>query len=118
VRWEGEASDERLASLLRGATALAYPSLGEGFGLPVVEAMAEGIPVLTSAGTACADVAGDAGWIVDPYDVDAIADGLARLVDDSALRATLAARGRAKAGTWSWTRTAEGTREAYVRATA
>jgi len=116
VLWEGQASDERLSALYRGATAAAYVSLGEGFGLPVVEAMALGVPCLTSAGTACADVAGDAALLADPYDVQAIADGLLRLASDAALRRDLAARGRSRAASLSWDKTAEGTRAAYERA--
>ena len=118
VRWEPSPDDARLAALLAGATALAYPSLGEGFGLPVVEAMAAGVPVLTSAGTACAEVAAGAAALCDPYDVDALADGLRRLVGDADLRRDLAARGRARAAALSWEATAEGTRAAYARAVA
>lgn len=118
VRWEAAPDDARLASLLVGATALAYPSLGEGFGLPVVESMAAGVPVLTSDGTACAEVAAGAALLCDPYDVDALAAGLARLAADPALRADLAARGRARAAALSWAATAEGTRAAYARAVA
>jgi glycosyltransferase involved in cell wall biosynthesis len=116
VRWEGAADDHRLSALYRGALAFAYPSLGEGFGLPVAEAMSLGVPVLTSAGTACEDLAGDAALAVDPYDVEAIADATLRLARDGALRADLAARGRARAAAWTWERTAVETRACYERA--
>jgi glycosyltransferase involved in cell wall biosynthesis len=118
VRYEGGVSDARLASLYGGALALAYPSLGEGYGLPVAEAMAAAVPVVTSAGTACEDLAGGAALLVDPYDVESIADALVRVATDDALRRDLAARGRSRAGPWSWERTAEGTRAAYERALA
>ena len=118
VRHEEAASDARLCALYRGATALVYPSLGEGFGLPVAEAMAAGLPVLTSAGTACAELAEGAALAVDPYDVEAMADALLRLAGDASLRADLSARGLARAASLTWERTAEGTRAAYERAAA
>jgi glycosyltransferase involved in cell wall biosynthesis len=117
VRFEGDVDDARLAALYAGARALVYPSLGEGFGLPVIEAMAAGLPVVTSAGTACADVAGEAALLVDPYDVDAIATSLSRAIEDDGLRSDLAARGRARARELTWAKTAEGTRASYERAT-
>ena len=116
VRVEGAVDDARLSALYGGATALVYPSLGEGFGLPVVEAMAASLPVVTSAATTCADVAGPASLLVDPYDVESIADALTRVVTDEALRADLAVRGRAEAARYSWDATAEGTRACYERA--
>lgn len=116
VRYEGAVSDARLCALYRGALALAYPSLGEGFGLPVLEGLHLGVPVVTSAGTACADVAGESALLVDPYDVDALTDGLARVVADKALRDDLVRRGRARAAEFTWERTAEATRATYARA--
>lgn len=116
VRWEERPDDARLAGLLAGARALLYPSLGEGFGLPVLEGMAHGIPVVTSAGTACADVAEGCALLVDPYDVEAMADAFRRVVEDRALAGALVARGRARAATFSWARTAEGTHAAWARA--
>jgi glycosyltransferase involved in cell wall biosynthesis len=74
--WVGEVSDEELASLYRGARALVFPSLYEGFGLPVLEAMASGTPVVTSRGGATEEVAGGAAILVDPLDVEAIAAGI------------------------------------------
>lgn len=118
VTWEESASDERLGALYRGAAALAYPSLGEGYGLPVAEAMAMGVPVVTSAGTACAEVAGDAALLVDPYSVDAIEGALGRILEDPSVAAALRARGLTRAAGWSWEATAAATRAAYERAAA
>jgi glycosyltransferase involved in cell wall biosynthesis len=118
VRWEERPDDARLAALLRGATALAYPSIAEGFGLPVVEAMAAGIPVLTTAGVPCTEFAPGAALLVDPYDVEAMADALVRLSTEARLREGLVARGLAAARSLTWARTAQGTRETYLRATA
>jgi glycosyltransferase involved in cell wall biosynthesis len=116
VRVEGAVEDARLAALYAGASALVYPSLGEGFGLPVVEAMAAALPVVTSAGTTCAEVAGAAALLVDPYDVEALADAMSRVAADGGLRAELGERGRLAASRYSWAKTAEGTRASYERA--
>lgn len=113
VTWEGRVDRARLGALYRGASALAYPSLGEGFGLPVVEAMAEGCPVLVARGTVCAELAGDAGISVDAEDVDALADGLARLLDDPELSRALGGRGRERALPFTWERAARETRHSY-----
>lgn len=90
-----------LLRLLRGAKALTFPSLYEGFGLPVNEAMLLGVPVLCSNTSSLPEVAGDAGILVDPYDVGAIAGGLLRLDSDDALRVDLAARGLEQAKNFS-----------------
>jgi len=82
-----------LMTLVRGARAVAFPSLYEGFGLPVLEAMSVGTPVLTSRAASLPEVAGDAALLVDPYRVDEIAQGIRRLDSDDALRAALAAAG-------------------------
>ncbi len=97
------------------ARALLMPSLHEGFGLPILEAMAAGTPVLTSEHGAMAEVAGDAALLVDPCDVPAMVDALERLVDDSALLADLAERGRRRASQWKWSDTARTTCEVYRR---
>ena len=102
-----------LDALYAGAAAVCYPSLREGFGLPVLEAMAQGAPVVTSSTTSTAEVAGDAGLLVDPLDVDAIAGALERLLADPELRARLGASARARAATFTWTRTADGVVAAY-----
>ena len=102
-------------ALYAGAAVVAYPSLREGFGLPVLEAMAQGAPVLTSKGTATEEVAGDAAVLVDPLDEDAIADALADLVADPG---DLGARARARAATFTWERCAAGYVDAYREAVA
>lgn len=96
------ARDEDLAALYRGARLLACVSLYEGFGLPIVEAMACGTPVLTSSVASMPEVAGDAAMTVDPYDTEAIAAGLQRLSSDLALRRSLSARGLERAKRYSW----------------
>ncbi len=94
-------------ALYRGALASVYPSLLEGFGLPVLESMALGCPVVTSSGTSTAElVAGDLGFAIDPRQPEAIADALSRLADDAGLRASMAARGRAAAADYTWERAA------------
>lgn len=109
VRFAGFISEENLPSYYRGALALAFPSLYEGFGLPVLEAMACGTPVLTSNATSLPEVVGDAGLMVDPYDVKAIAAGIERLVEDYQLREKLRTRGLERAKRYTWERTAEKT---------
>ena len=102
ISFVGAVSDKQLASLYRGALALVFVSLYEGFGLPIIECMACGAPVLTSTTTAMPEAAGDAAMLVDPYDLDAISDGMRRLADDAALRASLSARGLSRAAIFSW----------------
>jgi glycosyltransferase involved in cell wall biosynthesis len=104
-----------LPSVLSAADAFAYPSLFEGFGLPVAEAMACGVPVLTSNVSSLPEVAGDAALLVDPYDIEALAAGLRRVAADSALRAALRERGPAQAARYTWERTAELTLAAYKK---
>ncbi|HYH27960.1 MAG TPA: glycosyltransferase family 1 protein [Actinomycetota bacterium] len=109
----GKATATDLDALYRGADVLAYPSLYEGFGLPVLEAMARGIPVLTSNTSSLPEVAGDAAVLVDPSSVRAIADGLRSILSDATERSRLSEAGRARAGAFSWERTARLTVEAY-----
>jgi glycosyltransferase involved in cell wall biosynthesis len=94
----GYVSRPTLLALIRGARALLFPSLAEGFGLPVIEAMRLGTPVLTSADGALAEVAGQAALLIDPTDVDALARGICALSENEALAADLARRGRTRAG--------------------
>jgi glycosyltransferase involved in cell wall biosynthesis len=118
VRLAGYLPDADLPALLSGALAFAFPSLYEGFGLPVLEAMACGAPVLTSATSSLPEVAGDAALLVDPHDEAAIAAGLARLAADAGLRAELRERGLAHAARFTWERCARETldvlREAFA----
>jgi glycosyltransferase involved in cell wall biosynthesis len=111
VRLLGYVNDADLPGLMSGAVALAFPSLYEGFGLPALEAMACGTPVLTSGCSSLPEVVGDAAQLVDPLNTEAIADGLARLANDEALRAALRERGLARAATFTWERTARETLE-------
>lgn len=98
-------------ALLGGARVLAYPSLYEGFGLPVLEGFAAGVPVLTSNTSSLPEVAGDAALLVDPHDPDRIAEGLVRLLDDDALRERLRKAGRLRAADHTWPETARRTAE-------
>jgi glycosyltransferase involved in cell wall biosynthesis len=107
VHFLGYLDDATLGALYRRAVCLVFPSLYEGFGLPVVEAMALGAPVITSTVTALPEVAGDAALLVDPYDVDAIRTAMLRLLQDDGLRADLRARGRRRAADFTWERAAE-----------
>jgi glycosyltransferase involved in cell wall biosynthesis len=100
----GEVSDDELAALYRGARALVFPSLYEGFGIPVLEAMASGTPVVTSRGGATAEVAGGAAVLVDPLDVDVIAAGIG---EADARRDELRALGLERARAYSWDRVAD-----------
>ena len=111
VRFVAYVPYEQLADLYRGALALAYPSLWEGFGLPVLEAMACGTPVLTSLGSGTEEVAGEAALLVKPTDTGAIAEALEALAREPLLRADLGRRGLARAEGFSWQRTGEATRE-------
>ena len=110
VRWLGRVSDDELARLYRGALCVAYPSVYEGFGLPVLEAMACGAPVVTSRAGSTAEVAGDAAVLVDPLDTAEIAAGIEQAV---ARRDELAARGLERAAGFSWRATAESTLAVY-----
>jgi glycosyltransferase involved in cell wall biosynthesis len=113
----GRVGEEQLDALYRGADAFVYPSLYEGFGLPVVEAMARGVPTITSNTSSLPEVAGDAALLVDPTDVSEIAEALARVLTDRALADDLRARGRARAATFSWAATARATLDVYRHVT-
>jgi glycosyltransferase involved in cell wall biosynthesis len=114
----GAVDETTLAALYAGARVFAYPSLYEGFGLPLLEAMAAGEPVLTSAGGTCAEVTGEAALLVDPTNTDAIASGLERLLRSDAERRRLSELGRARERGFTWERTAASTVAVYRRAIA
>jgi glycosyltransferase involved in cell wall biosynthesis len=113
VRWEGEVGDDELARLYRGALCVVYPSLYEGFGIPVLEAMACGAPVVTSRGGATEEVAGGAAALVDPGDVSSIAAGIEEAI---ARRTELRAAGLQRAGAYSWDESARLLLQAYEAA--
>jgi glycosyltransferase involved in cell wall biosynthesis len=112
----GAVPDADLPSLYNLAVALVYPSLAEGFGLPVLEAMACGTPVVASPRGALPEVGGDAVLWVEPEDEEAIAEGIERIVTDNDLRGKLRAAGPSRAAHFEWKETARGTLEAYRRA--
>jgi glycosyltransferase involved in cell wall biosynthesis len=113
VETAGFVSDDELARLYRGAACLVYPSVYEGFGLPVLEAMACGTPVVTSRNTALAELAGGAGVLVDPLDVEAIAAGIA---EAARRREELRAAGLERAQAFTWEAAAHATAEVYHEA--
>ncbi|HEX4483908.1 MAG TPA: glycosyltransferase family 1 protein [Solirubrobacteraceae bacterium] len=105
----GYVSDAQLGELYRRCAIFCYPSLGEGFGLPVLEAMAAGAPVVTSDLSSLPEVGGDAAEYVDPHDVGSIAAGIRRVLEDGTLRERLAQAGPRRASEFSWTHFAEQT---------
>jgi len=115
VRHLGYLPRRHVAALMQGACFFAFPSIYEGFGLPVVEAMSLGVPVLTSTGGALPEVAGDAAELVDPLDPGAIVRGIRKLAVDAELRAELGRRGREQAARFSGGAYAERLRVAYRR---
>jgi glycosyltransferase involved in cell wall biosynthesis len=102
-----------LEQLYRRAAIFAFPSLDEGFGMPVLDAMARGVPVLTSSVSAMPEVAAEAGLLVDPHDVTSIAEGLRRLTVDTALRERLTRAGLARIQEFSWEKSVEATWKVY-----
>ena len=116
VRFFGFVPHETLAALYRMATVFAFPSLYEGFGLPPLEAMACGTPVVTSRISSLPEVVGDGALLVDPYNEDDIAQGIARVLDDEDLRARLVERGLERAASYSWARSVRQIHAGYLKA--
>lgn len=116
VDFTGRIAEEKLPGLYRGAEALVFASLYEGFGLPLVEAMACGTPVITSTVTSMPEVAGDAAVLVDPSSVEQIASAMERVVSDASLRQQLRSKGLVRAAQFSWANTVSKAHEALAAA--
>lgn len=115
LRWLRYVPDGDLVPLVSRATALVFPSMHEGFGLPVLEAFAVGIPVLSSNATSLPEVAGDAAILFDPSQTDEITEAMSLLIKHEALAGQLKARGRERAASFTWERTAKMTADVYRR---
>jgi glycosyltransferase involved in cell wall biosynthesis len=113
VRFLGYLPDDTLAILYRLASVFVFPSLYEGFGLPPIEAMASGTPVVTSNVSALPEVTGDAALLADPYDVESIVDAMRQVLSDPALAAEMSRKGLLRAREFSWERSAAKTLEVY-----
>ncbi len=111
----GKSPVSELPQLYSGAVALAYPSLWEGFGLPIVESMASGTPVITSKTSSMQEIGGDAAILVNPESVDEIAEAMGSVATDTALQEDLRARGLERAGIFTWRNTAQQTLALYER---
>lgn len=118
VRFLGFVPDETLAALYRLATVFVFPSLYEGFGLPPLEAMASGTPVVTSNCSSLPEVCGDAAVLVDPYDAESIAEGIRRVLSDPDFRAGLIERGLGRVRDFSWEASIRRVHEVYLNVVA
>ena len=112
----GYVPEPQLPALLKGARLFCFVSLYEGFGLPILEAQAAGVPVMTANNSSLPEVAGDAAILVDPTDVDAIAEAMLRLSSDEALRQQLIVAGRANVARFSWQKAARETLAVLIKA--
>lgn len=113
VIFTGYISDGDLPALYNAADLFVYPSLYEGFGLPPLEAMACGCPVITSNTSSLHEVVGDAGIMVDPYDVDRLADAMHKVLSNDGLREDMIKKGLERAEMFSWEKTARETLKVY-----
>jgi alpha-1,3-rhamnosyl/mannosyltransferase len=112
----GPIAERPLLALYRSAVALVYPSLYEGFGFPVLEAMAAGAPVIASRAASVPEVLGDAGILLDPRDPSVWAEVIVRVMTNDDERAKMVAAGRTRAAAFTWERTARATVDVYERA--
>lgn len=113
IRWLQRINDQVKRSLMQQASAIVFPSLSEGFGLPILESFASGAPVITSNTTAIPEVAGNAAWLVDPYDVNDISHAMRSLVQDEGLAQKYVEKGLIRARQFTWTDCARKTIEIY-----
>jgi glycosyltransferase involved in cell wall biosynthesis len=118
IRFAGWLDDRTLDALYRAAAGFVFPSLAEGFGLPVLEALRRGTPVACSNASSLPEVAGDAAVYFDPLDIGAVVEAMKRLLEDAALRGRLAAAGPGQAARFTWEATAAATVASYERALA
>ena len=116
VRWLGYVPQEELEALYAGAALFVYPSIYEGFGLPVLEAMARGVPVVTSNTSSLREVGEGVALLVDPEDPMEMGRAIRRLMGDPEMRRELAEKGKERAAEYSWDRTIQLTFEAYKEA--
>ncbi len=107
VKYLGYVTDEEKSVLYQNASLFVFPSLYEGFGLPVLEAMAVGVPVITSNRSSLTEVAGEAGYLIDPHNVAEIAEAMEKILTDEKLRGILVERGLKRVGEFSWQKSAE-----------
>ena len=114
----GHVNNYDLPALYAAAKMFAFPTRYEGFGIPILEAMSCGVPVLTSTTSCVPEVAGDAAILIDPYSVEAIADGMEQICNDSELQADLRRRGVERASEFNWKKAAEQTLNVYQQAAA
>jgi alpha-1,3-rhamnosyl/mannosyltransferase len=115
VRWLQHVPDSDLLAVLKQATAMVFPSLGEGFGLPVLEAFAARVPVITSNTTSLPEVAGEAALSINPLDMDQIAEAMKRIVEDTHLANHLKELGRIRAREFNWQPCADATFTIYQK---
>lgn len=118
VEFLGHAGEEQLETLYARASLLLFPSIEEGFGFPVLEAMARGLPVVASSSSSLPEICGDAALLADPTDIAGLSDACRRIFDDSKLRADLVASGRRQAANFSWEKAARETLAVYRAVTA